>query len=157
MSKKYFAFSNTESPSKEKISLPSSRNNHKLKVKFMHRGLKRGASYVGFLRQFPESSPHWGDCLFDFDADCKDYDWLVVYQDLPKNDGYFVEEKLCCPRERTLLITGEAFNYYCVWNGLSTPVWLYSLLPGTMGHETPERYLSSSRIDMVLRSTIWGW
>lgn len=107
MSKKYFAFSNTESPSKEKISLPSSRNNHKLKVKFMHRGLKRGASYVGFLRQFPESSPHWGDCLFDFDADCKDYDWLVVYQDLPKNDGYFVEEKLCCPRERTLLITGE--------------------------------------------------
>ena len=88
----------------------------------MHRGLKRGASYVGFLRQFPESSPHWGDCLFDFDADCKDYDWLVVYQDLPKNDGYFVEEKLCCPRERT-----------------------------------PERYLSSSRIDMVLRSTIWGW
>lgn len=73
----------------------------------MQRGLKRGNSAELFVRQFPRSFPQWGDCLFDFDVDCRDYDWLVVYQDLPKGDGLIVEEKLCCPREKTLLITGE--------------------------------------------------
>ena len=51
--------------------------------------------------------PQWGDCLFDFDVDCRDYDWLVVYQDLPRDDAYFTEENLHCPKERTLLLTGE--------------------------------------------------
>ena len=73
----------------------------------MHRGLRRGRSISGFLRQFPGSIPQWDNCLFDFDVDCKEYDWLVVYHDLPKGDGYFTEETLCCPRERTMLITGE--------------------------------------------------
>lgn len=79
----------------------------KIKVKFMHRGLRRGRSCTLFLRQFPGSLPQWGDCLFDFDVDCRDYDWLVVYQDLPRGDGYFTEEKLHCCRERTMLLTGE--------------------------------------------------
>lgn len=73
----------------------------------MHRGLRRGHSFDGFLRQFPNCYPQWGDCLFDFDVDGQDYDWLVVYQDLPRSDKVFTEEKLLCPRERTMLITGE--------------------------------------------------
>ncbi|MBU1565509.1 MAG: hypothetical protein KJ630_07760 [Proteobacteria bacterium] len=73
----------------------------------MHRGLRRGLPFSGFLRQFPNSFPQWGDCLFDFDVDCRDYDWLVVYHDLPRDDTYFTEEKLHCPKERTMLITGE--------------------------------------------------
>ena len=73
----------------------------------MHRGLGRGHSCAGFLRQFPGLIPQWGDCLFDFDVDCRDYDWLVVYHDLPRGDTFFTEEKLACPRERTMLITGE--------------------------------------------------
>jgi len=73
----------------------------------MHRGLRRGRSFTGFLRQFPASSPQWGNCLFDFDVDCREYDWLVVYQDLPRDDTFFTEEKLACPREKTLLVTGE--------------------------------------------------
>jgi hypothetical protein len=73
----------------------------------MHRGLRRGHSFAGFLRQFPGSQPQWGECLFDFDVDSKDYDWLVVYQDLPRGDSFFTEEKLACPREKTLLVTGE--------------------------------------------------
>ncbi|MGB3210833.1 MAG: glycosyltransferase family 10 [Desulforhopalus sp.] len=73
----------------------------------MHRGLERGKSIEGFLRQFPGSFPSWGNCLFDFDLDCKDYDWLVVYQDLPRGNNFFTEEKLHCPREQTLLVTGE--------------------------------------------------
>ena len=82
-------------------------NDPKFKIKFMHRGLKRGKSIEGYLRQFPQSHPHWGNCYFDFDVDCRDYDWLVVYQDLPREEGLFTEEKLCCPREQTMLITGE--------------------------------------------------
>ena len=73
----------------------------------MHRGLRRGRSHATFLRQFPGNHPQWGECLFDFDVDCRNYDWLVVYQDLPRDDTFFTEEKLACPKEKTLLITGE--------------------------------------------------
>jgi len=73
----------------------------------MHRGLKKDTSRERFLRQFPGSHPQWDSCLFDFDLDCRDYDWLVVYQDLPRGEDFFTEEKLCCPREKTMLITGE--------------------------------------------------
>lgn len=79
----------------------------KFKVKFMHRGLQRGRSFDSFLRQFPGMIPQWDQCLFDFDVDCRDYDWLVVYHDLPPEKSLFTEEKLACPKERTLLITGE--------------------------------------------------
>ncbi len=78
-----------------------------LKVKFMQRGLKRGNPAAEFKRQFPGSSSQWGNCVFDFDVDCDDYDWLVVYQDIPKGEGFFSLERLKCPREKTLLITGE--------------------------------------------------
>lgn len=73
----------------------------------MHRGLERGGSVAGFLRQFPGGVPEWANCRFEFDVDCKEYDWLVVYHDLPPDGGFFTEEILRCPRERTLLITGE--------------------------------------------------
>lgn len=73
----------------------------------MQRGLNRGTSAEGFIRQFPGSYPQWGNCLFDFDVDCRDYDWLVVYQDIPKSGGMLAEEKLVCPKEKTMLITGE--------------------------------------------------
>lgn len=82
-------------------------NEPEYKIKFMHRGQKRGRNNENFLRQFPRKIPQWGKCLFDFDIDCQDYDWLVVYHDIPKKDSFFVEEKLSCSRERTLLITGE--------------------------------------------------
>lgn len=73
----------------------------------MHRGLRRGLPADVFLRQFPGSFPQWGNCIFDFDVDCRDYDWLVVYHDLPRDDTFFTEEKLNCPKERTMLVTGE--------------------------------------------------
>jgi len=79
----------------------------RLKVKFMHRGLGRGRSADYFLRQFPGNRPQWEECAFDFDLDCREYDWLVVYHDLPPGPTLFTEERLACPRERTLLITGE--------------------------------------------------
>jgi len=73
----------------------------------MHRGLEKGCSAEGFLRQFPGLFPQWGNCIFDFDVDSTEYDWLVVYQDLPPSGKFFTEEKLQCAKEKTLLITGE--------------------------------------------------
>ncbi len=107
MSKKFFSFTNSEGLVQEKDLESLQSQEHAFKVKFMHRGLKKGHSIAGFLRQFPKSFPQWDNCLFEFDVDCSEYDWLVVYQDLPTGESFFTEEKLQCPRERTILITGE--------------------------------------------------
>ena len=107
LSEKFFAFTNVDTDLASHSRNPEKWGKPEFKVKFMHRGLKRGHSIEGFLRQFPGSTPQWDRCLFDFDLDCHDYDWLVVYHDLPRSDSFFTEEKLYCPRERTLLITGE--------------------------------------------------
>ena len=48
--------------------------------------------------------------VFTSDAACRDYDWLVVYDEMPKNDiGSFHDgyEPLACPKERTMLLTVE--------------------------------------------------
>lgn len=47
---------------------------------------------------------------FIADARCRDYDWLVVYDDMPrKNSGSIRHETepLACPKEHTILITAE--------------------------------------------------
>jgi hypothetical protein len=56
------------------------------------------------LRQFPQGQPSWGGCDFIFDPDCDDYDWLVIYGDLPSSHPI---ETLACPRRQTLLVTTE--------------------------------------------------
>lgn len=56
-------------------------------------------------RQFPGNRPVWGRCAFHFDPERRDYDWLVVYNDLPDISG--LEEKLPCPRRHTILTTTE--------------------------------------------------
>jgi hypothetical protein len=55
----------------------------------------------------PGSNTQWGNCRFTFDLDAKEYDWLVVYHDLPHDPMSSSTEKLCCPREKTILITTE--------------------------------------------------
>lgn len=52
-------------------------------------------------------NPKWGNCHFIFDVEAQEYDWLAVYQDLPSTDSFFCEEFLHCPREKTILLTGE--------------------------------------------------
>lgn len=52
----------------------------------------------------------WGDIQIINDAACREYDWLVVYDDLPKcNVGSICREveELACPREQTILVTAE--------------------------------------------------
>lgn len=107
MSKKFFSFNNLEGKlGDQKVSL-GKWGEPGIRVKFMHRGLEKGCSAEGFLRQFPGLFPQWGNCIFDFDVDSTEYDWLVVYQDLPPSGKFFTEEKLQCAKEKTLLITGE--------------------------------------------------
>ncbi len=76
-------------------------------VKFIARGMLRHNSKERFSRQLPGNNLQWGNCHFTFDNDAKEYDWLVVYHDLPREPMSLCTEKLCCPREKTILITTE--------------------------------------------------
>lgn len=78
-----------------------------VRVKFMARGLTRGSSPAQYRRMLPDSSPTWGNCRFLFDIDETDYDWLVVYHDIPDQDSWLIEQRRHCPRENTILVTLE--------------------------------------------------
>lgn len=61
-------------------------------------------------RQLPDHSSVWGRCSFSFDPDSENYDWLVVYDDLPPNSNERRSkrtEHLRCAPENTLLVTTE--------------------------------------------------
>lgn len=63
-----------------------------------------------WLHQFPHNEPVWGDCEFVFERDVREYDWLLVYDDLPARPGEpkkTTREELACPRAHTLLVTSE--------------------------------------------------
>lgn len=70
---------------------------------------------IKFISRALSATPHGqpytiDDCTFIPDADCVDYDWLVVYDDFPRHTvGRIIEESeaLCCPREHTILATAE--------------------------------------------------
>jgi len=76
-------------------------------VKFVARGMLREKSKKRWSRQLPGNNSQWGNCRFTFDIDATEYDWLVVYHDLPREPMYLSTEKLRCPREKTILITTE--------------------------------------------------
>jgi hypothetical protein len=75
-----------------------------IRVKFLSRRLPDRNVGDDLLRRFPNREPVLGNCRFIFDRECVDYDWLVIYDDLPRN---YPIQKLACPRKNTLLITGE--------------------------------------------------
>ncbi|KAB2322372.1 MAG: hypothetical protein ABS91_00575 [Thiobacillus sp. SCN 64-35] len=63
-----------------------------------------------WLHQFPHGEPVWGECEFIFDRTARDYDWVLVYDDVSAGPGEgraVGQEKLACPRENTLLVTFE--------------------------------------------------
>jgi len=76
-----------------------------IRVKFISRAkLPDWNIGADFMRRFPGANPVWGRCEFIFDPNCRDYDWLAVYDDLPRDSP---TEVLGCPIERTILLTGE--------------------------------------------------
>lgn len=78
-----------------------------VKVKFVARGLTRGSDPAQYRRMLPDAAPKWGDSEFIFDVDAKEYDWLVIYHDIPDREGLLNELAIHCPQERTILITLE--------------------------------------------------
>jgi hypothetical protein len=63
-----------------------------------------------FLHQLPEGNAVWGNCRFSFDPEDRDYDWLVIYEDLRtanKDGKQGFQETLACPPAHTLLTTSE--------------------------------------------------
>ena len=50
-----------------------------------------------------------GGVLFINDALCREYDWLVVYDEMPSKGQFSLweAEELACPREQTILVTVE--------------------------------------------------
>lgn len=78
---------------------------NKIRVKFLSR-INQGE----WRRYFPDESLTWGCCQFVFDRLEKNYDWLVVYDDVPPVDGQpsrLAVEHLACPADKTLLVTTE--------------------------------------------------
>lgn len=84
-------------------------NSSPIRIKFIFRG-QRESNEALWLRQFPGQNPVWGNCRFVFDRTAREYDWLVVFDDLPAQSGqgkYSAAEELACPPEHTLFITRE--------------------------------------------------
>lgn len=71
-----------------------------VRIKVLERGSRCGVSSFLFRGRY----------LFIHDAACRDYDWLLVLDELPRDDvGSFVDgrEPLGCPRTNTILLTQE--------------------------------------------------
>jgi len=80
-----------------------------IRVKFLTKHPNKDVT-DGWKRFFPGEKTTWGRCQFIFDRDERNYDWIVVYDDLPSSQGErhaLWEEVLACPREQTLLLTSE--------------------------------------------------
>lgn len=80
-----------------------------IRVKFTAKKY-RPEDYALWRRQLPAGEARWGDCLFVFDQEARDYDWLAVCDDLaPSGNERFPLriERLGCPPQHTLLLTGE--------------------------------------------------
>ncbi len=77
----------------------------RIRVKLLSRF---GAAH--WLHQLPHNAPHWGRCEFLFERDAADYDWLVVYDDVPPRAGqnrHTGSERLACAAGNSLLVTTE--------------------------------------------------
>lgn len=80
-----------------------------IRIKFLSKA-PAASPPVRFQNMFPSGVTIWGNCEFIFDPYERNYDWLVVYDDLPSKSGErftLWEEELACARERSLLITSE--------------------------------------------------
>lgn len=81
----------------------------KIRIKFIGK-FRPENDGEGWPYQFPGNIPVWGNCEFIFDRNERNYDWIVVYDDLYSvagERGTMWVEDLACPRENTMLITTE--------------------------------------------------
>lgn len=67
-------------------------------------------------RYFPAGDGVWKNCQFIFDREARDYDWLVVYDELSPALGQMqvsASEVLACAPGNTLLVTTEPASIKC--------------------------------------------
>jgi hypothetical protein len=79
------------------------------RIKFLSDGMTSPPP-PGWRRQFPDAAPVLGGCEFVFDPQCREYDWLAVYDRFPSLAGErfsLWREELACPPENTVFITVE--------------------------------------------------
>jgi len=76
-----------------------------IKVKLVSRGSKE-IDILGFSKQTPGNEAKLGSCIFTFNSLEKEYDWLVIIDDVPKFIPNRIE-KLSCPADHTILVTTE--------------------------------------------------
>lgn len=79
------------------------------RIKFFSDGIA-GPARPGWRRQLPDTVPVLDGCEFIFDPECRDYDWLAVYDRFPSLGGErfsMWRESLACAPENTLFITVE--------------------------------------------------
>jgi hypothetical protein len=76
-----------------------------IKVKLLNRSSLANEESV-FKKQSPKSEAKWGSCSFTFNPLAKEYDWLVIIDDMPKIIPNRTEQ-LSCPKENTILVTTE--------------------------------------------------
>lgn len=89
-------------------SLKNSSAGNPIQVKFLSKALGKNLN-----RQLPGNNLTWGNCSFSFDSDLSEYDWLVVYDDLPPLQGErfsLRKEILKCPQQNTILVTTEPYS-----------------------------------------------
>lgn len=87
----------------------ASSSDKNLRVKFMAR-MSDYEDPALFLSLLPGRKPHYDGVDFLMDPDARDYDFLVVYDDLTFREGErksYRTEPLSCARENTLLVTQE--------------------------------------------------
>jgi hypothetical protein len=75
---------------------------NKIRVKIIARGQPGSA----WANQSPNLSGAWGECQFLFDLNERNYDWLVVIDDVSRKVSS-PPEVLACPPENTLFVTTE--------------------------------------------------
>lgn len=80
-----------------------------IRVKMLSKG---GANFPmdRVLGRFPNKDGVWGRCRFLYDLEARDYDWLVVYDDLTCRPGERTStrvEELACSSKHTMLVTSE--------------------------------------------------
>jgi hypothetical protein len=75
------------------------------KVKLVSRSSLADEESV-YRRQSPGNQAKWGSCIFTFNPLEREYDWLVVINDIPTIIPNRIET-LSCPKENTILVTIE--------------------------------------------------
>jgi len=78
---------------------------NEIRVKLVSRGRGANENEV-FKYQSPNNRAKWGSCSFIFDPLEKEYDWLVIIDDVPSVLPNRTEQ-LTCPKENTILVTTE--------------------------------------------------